>query len=176
MNKTMIVIILLLNMLIMMPAQAESNKGKPMKKLTLLIDSKPVKLIPSPLIQEDRWLVPLESFCHLIGAKVDYPDGMEMVVICKEQQCVPITFDDTSLIATNEVVYASPKMVAELLGLLVSSTSEDQIEINTISRAAQDTRIFEIPAWFSLPDLKGRKISFSQFRGKKTLLYLWASW
>ncbi len=156
----MIVIILLLNMLIMMPAQAESNKGKPMKKLTLLIDS----------------LVPLESFCHLIGAKVDYPDGMEMVVICKEQQCVPITFDDTSLITTNEVVYASPKMVAELLGLLVSSTSEDQIEINTISRVAQDTRIFEIPAWFSLPDLKGRKISFSQFRGKKTLLYLWASW
>ena len=62
----MIVIILLLNMLIMMPAQAESNKGKPMKKLTLLIDSEPVKLIPSPLIQKDRWLVPLESFCHLI--------------------------------------------------------------------------------------------------------------
>ena len=79
----MIVIILLLNMLIMMPAQDESNKGEPMKKLTLLIDSKPVKLIPSPLIQEDRWLVPLESFCHLIGAKVDYPDGTEMALSAK---------------------------------------------------------------------------------------------
>ena len=29
---------------------------------------------------------------------------------------------------------------------------------------------------FSLPDVYGKRWSWSQFRGKRVLLYMWASW
>jgi len=29
---------------------------------------------------------------------------------------------------------------------------------------------------FTLPDLNGQPVSISEYRGKKTLIFMWASW
>ena len=158
----------------------EAKEGKAMENLRILIDGKVVTLTPPPLLKDGVWLVPLEAFTKHIGAKVEYPQGSEIAVICQADRCVPLELGDSSrgAMLIDGRLYASPKVIAEPFGFQIQVKSPHHIEIvkgdsgmkgtgNAIGRLAQD---------FTLLDLDGTPRRLSDFRGKKTLLYIWGSW
>lgn len=161
-------------------AGAEAQKGTSMGKLTVLLDGHPVVLTPPPLRKDDGWLVPLESFCQVIGAKVEYPGESGMAVVCQADRCVPLKIGDieAGAIEIDGGVYASPAVVVEPFGFQIQAQSSDRIEIVTGGVQMKDTgkTAGRLAHDFTLTALDGAARRLSDFRGKKTLLYIWGSW
>ena len=162
------------------PAGAEARKGEAMEKLSILIDGEQVTFASPPVLKDDRWLVPLESFSKHIGAKVEYPQGAEMAVVCQADRCVSLKFGDITrgALQMDGIVYASPAAIAEPFGFHIQTKSPNQMEIfkGGIKMAGTGNTAGQLAPDFTLPDLNGNPRKLSDFRGKKTLLYLWASW
>ena len=133
-----------------------------------------------PLSKEGAWLVPLESFSGLIDAKVEYPTGADTAVVCRADRCAPLKLGDglNGAVDVDGIVYASPTAIAEPFGFQIRAESPTHIAlIEDSGEAANAERAAGLLAPdFVLPELDGKPRRLSDFRGKKTLLYLWASW
>jgi len=153
---------------------------------TILIDNQPVKLKLPPFLKDGKWLVPLESFSELIGAKVEYPKGTDTAIICgianaasDEELCVQLKFDNGTADAVwiDGIAYALPSAIVEPFGFRIHRASSNRIEIVGGNRMiGQEISAGHLAPDFTLPDLNGKPRRLSDFQGKKTLLYLWASW
>lgn len=136
------------------------------------IDAQPVVFTAPPILKDGVWLVPLESFAKRLGLKVEYPEGEKMAVLCREtesERCVPLRFQDSKdgIIDVNGVIYARPTSVTEPFGFEIYSISSNRLEVIQPMHLAPE---------FTLPDLWGTEKHLRNFRGKKTLLYVWGSW
>ena len=161
-------------------AREETRKGKAMEKLSVFIDGKPVTFTSPPLLKDGILLVPLESFSERIGAKVDYPEGAEIAVVCQDERCISLKFGDVTrgALLVNGIVYASPAAFAEPFGFQIKTRSPNLIEIvkGGLKMTGTGNIAGQLASDFILPDLEGTPRRLSEFRGRKTLLYLWASW
>ena len=138
----------------------------------LSIDAQPVAFIAPPILKDGIWLVALERFAEQLGLKVEYPEGGQMVVLCggaESELCVPLRFQDSKdgAIDIDGVTYARPASIAEPFGFEIYAASSNDMEIIQPEHLA--------PA-FTLPDLQDTPRRLRDFRGKKTLLYVWGSW
>jgi len=136
------------------------------------IDAQPVVFTAPPILKDGVWLVPLERFAKRLGLKMEYPEGEEMAVLCGEtesERCVPLRFQDSKdgVVDINGVVYARPASVTEPFGFEIYSISSNRLEVIQPMQLAPE---------FTLPDLQGTQRHLRDFRGKKTLLYVWGSW
>ena len=136
------------------------------------IDAQPIIFTAPPILTDGVWLVPLESFAKQLGLKVEYPEGEEMLVLCggtESELCVPFQLQDSEkgAIDIDGVTYARPTSIAEPFGFEIYETSPNRLEVIQTMRLAPE---------FTLPDLQGTQRNLRDFRGKKTLLYVWGSW
>lgn len=136
------------------------------------IDGKQVTLTPPPILKDNTWFVPIEHFAKHLGVKVEYPEGAEMAILCggtESEICVSLQFGDseTGAIKLDGVVYAQPAHIAEPFGFEIHEVSANQLEVIQSAHLAAE---------FTLPDLSEISRRLQDFRGKKTLLYIWGSW
>jgi hypothetical protein len=165
---------------------ADSTKGAAMEKLEILINGQSITLKSPPVRKDGHWLVPLEAFSEQIGAKVEYPEGANMAAICGTggdasggELCVQLRFGDGAKGAfrLDGIAYAMPTAIVEPFGFQVHTPSTNRIEIvRGNGMVGIENAIGHLAPELTLPDLDGKPRRFSDFRGKKTLFYVWASW
>ncbi len=125
------------------------------------------KETPILLLQGERLWTSLETLTDVLDAKVEDRGGRR--VFCRQDQCLFLDADATR--SVNGVELVDLLWIADALGLRsqrfggirqnVTETSSDQ------GKLAPD---------FVLPDLDGKPYALSDFRGKKTVVYIWGSW
>ena len=144
--------------------------ASPANDLKVAIDSKQISFSTSPILKDGTWLVPIDTLCKELGLKVEIPEGGEMVVICSGEGdsdlCVPLQLSESAFSIDN-VLYAQLKDIAEPFGFEIYKTTETELEI---------VRPEQLAPIFTLPDLEDTPRRLQDFRGKKTLLYIWGSW
>lgn len=148
---------------------AAGLQASPVRNLKVSIDSKLITFSTSPIFKNGTWLVPIETLCKQLGLKVETPDGEEMVVICgsgESELCVPLQLGERAFSIDN-VTYAKLEDMIEPFGFEIYKASETELEI---------VRPERLTPKFTLPDLDGTPKRLQDFRGKKTLLYIWGSW
>ena len=141
----------------------------PAKKLQISIDNQRITWTSAPIFKNGAWLVPLESFCKQLGLKVEYPDGGEMAVICDEGEselCVPLQFGE-GVFNIDSIAYTKLESITQPFDFEIYKVSKTQLEVISPEYLAPE---------FTLPDLNGDPTRLQDFRGKKTLLYIWGSW
>ena len=145
-------------------------QAAPVKKLQISIDNQPVTFTAAPIFKSGTWFVPLESFCKQLGLKVETPDSGDMVVICgkgeEAELCVPLQFGENTFNIDN-VTYAKLESITEPFGFEIYKVSETELEV---------VRPEQLAPKFTLPDFDNTPRRLQDFRGKKTLLYIWGSW
>lgn len=104
-----------------------------------------------------------------------------MIGICRDDICVPVRLDDE-----NDVIRDSGELMvnAELVagglsskpewvvsGEVLRFVPEDQVVLDTV------VKVGDVVPDFALPSISdGKMVSLSSFRGKRVLLFMWASW
>ena len=144
-------------------------QAAPVKNLQISLDNQLVSFSTAPIFKNGAWFVPLEDLCKQLELKVEYPDGGEMVVICgsgESELCVPLQFGEEALRIDN-VTYGKLESTTKPFGFEIYKASENQFEI---------IRPEQLAPQFTLPDLDDTPKRLQDFRGKKTLLYIWGSW
>jgi hypothetical protein len=107
--------------------------------------------------------------------------GEEMLGLCKDEICIFVQMD-----SRDHVRDTSGRLMinAELIGQALNSSSEWIIPGKLLRFVSEDHMDFDnvikpddlVPN-FVLPSVKdGKMVSFNSFRGKRVLLFLWASW
>lgn len=148
----------------------EGNMNK--QDFQISIGAQRITFAAPPILEDGNWFVPLEPFAKRLGLKVEYPEGAKMVVLCggvASELCVPLEFQDSGkgVVDMDGVTYVQPVLVAEPFGFEVYEVSANRLEVVQPMRLAPE---------FTLPDLEGMPKRLRDFRGKKTLLYVWGSW
>ncbi len=144
-------------------------QASPVKKLQISIDNQLITFTSAPIFKNGAWLVPLESFCKQLELKVEYPDGEKMAVLCgsgESELCVPLQFGESAF-NIDGVAYAKLESITAPFGFEIYKVSETELEVVHPEQLAPK---------FTLPDLDGTSRRLQDFRGKKTLLYIWGSW
>ena len=89
------------------------------------------------------------------------PEGL-----CRDDVCVPVPAGDLDLAG-----------VAAALGRPLVIDEDAGVAAMGASRLTRGTALASgVAPPFTLPDLEGREWSLSQFRGRKVVLYVYASW
>ncbi len=144
-------------------------QAEPVNRLKVSIDNQLVTFSSDPIFKNDAWLVPIEPICQELGLKTEFPDGSEMVVICGQggsELCVPLQFGENAF-NIDDVTYAQLEDITEPFGYEIYKVSEMELEVIHPDLLAPK---------FTLPDLDDTPRRLQDFRGKKTLLYIWGSW
>ena len=136
------------------------------------IDTQRVVFTAPPIFRDGEWFVPLEHFAKQLDVKVEYPEGTKLAVLCggvASELCVPLEFrnDEKGAVEIGGVVYARPAHIAEPFGFEIYEVSANSLVVVQPAHLAPE---------FTLPDLEGTLKHLKDFRGKKTLLYVWGSW
>jgi hypothetical protein len=142
-------------------------------EMVIYLDGHMVEADISTRIYEGEVMVPVVAFCQFlnqeleIAIKVEWPAGEQLLVLCLEQRCQPLLFRGRrkSALKFNGQVYAPFGQIIQLLDL------PNRIEIRP-KNWERTKRMLDL----ALINLEGKLIHLSQFKGKKTLLYVWASW
>lgn len=103
----------------------------------------------------------------------------DRVGICREDLCIPFSVGDvaTSIRRVGQRELVPVTYLAKALGgIAVWNAKEDELLLDLThgpsAEAAMDDSILDL----SLPDLSGKQVALTAFRGKKILLFAWASW
>lgn len=148
---------------------ATALSASPVSNLKVSIDSKLITFSTAPILKNGAWLVPLESLCKQLELKVEVSDSGEMVVICgggESELCVPLQLGERAFNIDN-VTYAKLMDITKPFGFEIYKITETEFEI---------VRPEQLTPHFTLPDLDNNPRRLQDFRGKKTLLYIWGSW
>lgn len=122
---------------------------------------------PALLFQSERLWAPLDAAAHAVDAKLEDHDGQR--VLCRGELCLLLNSDVVRTQGSVELV--DILWLADALGLGDAKPNRLGAMLNASS--APDN---QLAPDFALPDLDGKKLSLSDFRGKKTAVYIWGSW
>jgi|GEM_PF-746262 hypothetical protein len=148
-----------------------------MKDLVFQLDGQAVAMQPGPRLDGDQILVPLNRFAEAVGAEAKVLENGGPLAVCRDDLCIPLNGTDSSTVEIEQVLYARLGAFGEPLGLRWE-VSADTLRVRSSSTQVQaGLGIGDMPPAFSLPDLyTGRPVSNSDYKGKKTVFYMWASW
>gem|GEM_PF-569572 len=108
------------------------------------------------------------------------PEGENLVILCKDTLCVPFYKDDPQNVVVDRKgkSYLLASKVAEIFGYkrVELDKTGSLIRLYKTSKPKPDEP--EILPLFDLilPDTSGRKVSLSDYQGKKLILLVWAPW
>jgi hypothetical protein len=147
-----------------------------MAVLKLYLDGRQMTLTPAPRLQHGEVLVPLHAFCKAVGAEAKALDGGGQLAVCKGDLCIPLNTGKTETVAIDGVVYAPLTAFGEPLGLRWQAEG-DILRVTSGAGGQTGLGIGARPPDFTLPDLyTGEPVSLSDYRGRKAVFYMWASW
>ncbi|OGG46438.1 MAG: hypothetical protein A3F84_15355 [Candidatus Handelsmanbacteria bacterium RIFCSPLOWO2_12_FULL_64_10] len=145
-----------------------------MRVLKLYLDGRPAPLTPAPRLENGEVLIPLHTFCEAVGAEAKALDGGGQLAVCKGDLCIPLKQAET--VSIDGVVYAPLTAFGEPLGLRWQAEG-DSLRVTSGAGDRTGLGIGERPPDFTLPDLyTGEPVSVSDYRGRKAVFYMWASW
>jgi len=151
-----------------------------MGPIALYIDGEGVSLSPNAVLKDGDVLVPLEAFGRKVDLKIEYLEDPEQVTICRDDLCIPLMAGDVKqgAVFLSEVAFASPSAFAGPAGLGWRYDAEEKVlRIFTGEVSEVGLGVGDLAPDFTLPDLStGTPISLSDFRGQKTVFFMWASW
>lgn len=171
-NRTIVRLIIagfLLNWVVCLQIGLTEEETMNQGDFQIFVNGERVVFAAPPLFKSGQRLAPLEHFAEVIDLKVEYPEGENMAVLCgsgESKLCVPLQFGD-DLIDIEGVIYVQIEKVAGPFGFEIYEESANRLEVIHRDSFAPD---------FSLPDLDGISRQVKDFRGKKTVLYVWGSW
>lgn len=148
-----------------------------MKDLVFQLDGQAVAMQPGPRLDGDQILVPLNRFAEAVGAEAKVLENDGPLAVCRDDLCIPLNGTDSSTVEIEQVLYARLGAFGEPLGLRWE-VSADTLRVRSSGAEVQSgVGIGDVPPAFSLPDLyTGEPVSNGEYKGKKTVFYMWASW
>jgi len=151
-----------------------ATKGHTMETLSVLVDQQKTAVGAAEVGGEIY--VALDDFCATVATQAKYSEEGGPLTVCREDLCIPLSVggtEDTLTVAG--VLFARLAAFGEPLGL--SWTQNNGSVLVTFAPAIPGLGIGNTPPFFALPDLySGASVSPSDYRGKKTVFYMWASW
>ena len=153
-------------------ASAHAQEGASMQGLTVVLDGRLTVLTPGPRFDKERVLVPLRAFSEAVGAEVKALDGNGRLAVCKGDLCIPLD----AVLSFDGEAFAPLATFGEGLGLKWE-VDGDALRVTSENGVQIGLGIGNRPPDFTLPDLySGEPVSLGDYRGKKTVFYMWASW
>jgi hypothetical protein len=146
-----------------------------MKELQLVLDGESLGLMP--LRDGDRILVPAEAFAASVGAEMKRLTEQGPLSICRGDLCIPLDRDGAETVEVNGTIYAPIEAFAGPLELQWT-TSSDRLQVWSAARSAEEgSGVGDLAPDIELPGLLStERVSLSQFRGRRTVFFVWASW
>ena len=174
-NTMIICLILVIFCSVMrVPIGFTNEDGMKKEDFQISVEGQQLKFTKSPIFfeKDNVWVVPLADFAKQLGLKVEYPDGENIAVLCSStasELCVPLRFQDSKngVVHIDRVTYVQPANVVEPFGFQIYEKASNTLEIIHPAHLAPE---------FTLPDLENVPRHLRDFRGKKTILYVWGSW
>lgn len=145
-----------------------------MADVSVSIDGRPV------LVQMKRQggqiYVDLKAFCELVNAEAKRLEDNGPLAVCRDDLCIPLnTNGGHDTLDVDGVLFGRLGAFAEPLGLTWSMDG-DGLRVKT-EQLVSGLGIGHVPPAFTLPDIyTGESVALSDYRGKKTVFYMWASW
>lgn len=144
--------------------------------LKLYIDSELASLTPAPRLKNGETLVPLYAFSKAVGAEVKTLKDSGKLAVCKGDLCIPLDDSSANTVSIDGVIYAPLAAFAGPLGLRWQM-EDDTLRVTFSSTEHTGLGIGDRPPDFTLPDLyTGELVSLRDYRGRKTVFFMWASW
>ncbi len=132
------------------------------------------------VIEDGSVFISLDDISEKLGI-ISKDIGEGMVGLCKGDLCVPVQLD-------NEEDARRDSGVLMINADLIAATLDSRAEWLVMGRALrfipvdnvmpdEALKVGDVVPDFLLPSIAdGKMVSFSRFRGKRVLLFLWASW
>lgn len=132
------------------------------------------------IIKNDAIFIPINDISEKLKiVPKELAEGM--IGLCKGDICVPVRLDDESdAVYDSDVLMVNAELVASTLnsevewiisGKILRFVPIDQVEFDTV------VKVGDVIPDFVLPSVTDDKmVSLSSFRGKRILLFLWATW
>jgi len=147
-----------------------------MNSLKLYIDSEPVTLAFAPKLKNGEALVPIHTFSQIVGAEVKTLEGSGQPTICKNDLCIPVNISGANAVSIDGVIYVPLSEFASPLGLSWR-IDDNALKITSSEVGSAGLGIGDYPPDFTLSDLyTGESVSLKDYRGKKAVFFMWASW
>ena len=155
-------------------AQADARKEMNMADLDVSIDGQ--KTGVSATLQGDDVFVALDTFCEAVNAEAKTLEDGGPLAVCRDDLCIPLNVSGTEDTVTVEgVLFGRLAAFGDPLGL--QWTQSNGSLVVTSGQTVSGLGIGNTPPSFTLPDLySGEAVSIADYRGKKTVFYMWASW
>ena len=123
---------------------------------------------PAQLESEAVYL-PVEFFVSTLELKrKDF--APELVGLCQDDLCIPLAlrhYDGQEYVSSRGLIDA-------LSGAYLWDGAASRLLMDLRPQYEQDST--QLLVDFSLPDLEGRTVQLSSYRGKKVIIFAWASW
>jgi len=144
--------------------------------LKTYLDRQEISLKPASRLVEDGVWVPLDAFCNLIDVEAKVLEDGGPLAVCRDDLCIPLNGVEQDTVSFDGILYAALEAFGEPLGLKWS-VEGDMLNVTSGNGERVGLGIGHRPPAFTLPDLyTGEPVSLSDYRGKKTVFYMWASW
>jgi len=154
----------------LVPSRVQGDDA--MQLLNAKLDNRAFELQPAARQEGEVVWVPAEVFGQAIDAECKDIGGQW--AMCRGDLCIPI--DAAAARVLDGVLFVRLDAFAEPLGL-EWSVADGLLSVSRGQRADGGLGVGQVPPAFALPDLySGELVSSSDFRGKKTFFYMWASW
>ena len=127
--------------------------------------------VQEAIVDGDHLWVPVDSLPNVNGFRLE-PEGL-----CAGDLCIPLAKHEDWTRRTGGRTYVEVTAVAQHLGQAWVADEAGEVWSFAPVPALTSTawKLGTAPE-FTLPDMDGRPVRLSDFRGKKVLLLTWASW
>lgn len=146
-----------------------------MKEVQVLVDGRSVGGLEGVVLDGDEVWLPMDPYCSCIGAETRLVDGRR--VICRGDICVPFEGGTGQRVMDGGDLCVLMSLVNENLGLSGEFDGvRGELRVHTLSPRPSGWRVGGSAPDFTLPDLAGQPVSVADYRGRKVVFYVWASW
>ena len=132
------------------------------------------------IIRDDSTFISIDDISERLNI-VPKKISDQVIGLCKDELCIFVQLDDErdalrdsgQLVINADLIAQTLSSRVEWLisGKVLRFAPEDQVALDTVIKVGDVVPNFMLP---SISD--GRMVPFSSFRGKRVLLFLWASW
>lgn len=159
-------------------SSAASVVANPLHTITVYERSSGTLEQTETLENEDDAYVPMEFLVDRFGLERKSLSAGK-VGICRKDRCIPFSVGKApgDIRRVGQQEYVPVRRLAKALGCaVVWKADENDLMLDVTSRTPPVATALDSLVDFTLPDLAGKPVALSSFRGKRVVLFAWASW